>query len=79
MAAIVATLLLWPVGIVLASVFGMFGVPLEAFVTFSGALNRYTGMLAWWLIAFAGALPYAVFIACNAPVGARSFPWQKKR
>jgi hypothetical protein len=79
MAAIVATLLLWPVGILLAGVFGLFGVPLEAFVTFGGVLNRYTGLLAWWLIAFAGALPYSVFVAFNAPIGARSFPWQKKR
>jgi hypothetical protein len=79
MAAIAATLLAWPVGIVLAVVFSFFGVPLESFVTFGGVLNRITGLLALWLIGFAVALPYAVLVAFNAPIGARSFPWQKKR
>jgi hypothetical protein len=79
MAAIVATMLVWPAGIVLALVLNLFGVGIDAFVTFGGALNRFTGLVALWVLAFAGAVPYAVFVAFNAPVGARSFPWQKKR
>ena len=79
MAAIAATLFAWPVGIVLVVLFSFFGVPLESFVTFGGALNRVTGLLALWLIGLAVALPYAVVVAFNAPIGARSFPWQKKR
>ena len=79
MAAIAATLVVWPVGIVLAVVLSFFGIPLEAFVTFGGALGRFAGLLAWWLLGFAAAVPYAVFVAFNAPVGARSFPCQKKR
>ena len=79
MAAIVATLLVWPVGIVLALVLSQFGIALDAFITFGGVLNRFTGLAALWVLAFAAAVPYAVFVAFNAPVGARSFPWQKKR
>jgi hypothetical protein len=74
MAAIVATLGAWPIGIVLAGVFSVFGVPLESFITFGGVLNRVTGILALWLIAFAAALPYAIFVAFNNPVGPKSYP-----
>lgn len=62
MAAIVATLLYPPLGIVLWLLLGLLGVPLEAFVTFGGAIGLYAGMLAWWLVAFALALTYAVFV-----------------
>jgi hypothetical protein len=79
MAAIAATLVVWPAGIVLAVALSFFGIPLESFVTFGGALSRLTGLLALWLLGFAAAVPYAVFVAFNAPVGARSFPCQKKR
>ena len=47
----------------------LFGVPVGAFVIFDGALDRYAGMAAWWLIFFGPALVYA------APV----FPWQQTR
>jgi hypothetical protein len=79
MAAIVATMLVWPAGVVLALALSLFGVGIDAFITFGGALNRFTGLVALWVLAFAGAVPYAVFTAFNAPVGARSFPCQKKR
>lgn len=69
MAAIVATLCYWPIGIAIAVVFVLFGVPLDAFVTFGGALNRYAGMAAWWLIFFAPALLYAALV----------FPWDQTR
>jgi hypothetical protein len=65
MAAIVATLLYFPVGLVLALALAFFGVPLAAFVTFGGALGTYAGMLAWWLVVFVPTLVYAAF----------AFPW----
>jgi hypothetical protein len=65
MAAIVATMLYPPVAIVLGLLLGLFGVPLDAVVTFGGVINTYAGMLAWWLAAFALALVYAAF----------AFPW----
>ena len=67
MAAIVATLWYWPIGIAAAVVLGLFGVPLDELVTFGGALNRFTGMGAWWLIFFAPSLVYA----------ALAFPWEQ--
>jgi hypothetical protein len=69
MAAIVATLCYWPIGIAIALLLALFGVPVGAFVIFDGALDRYAGMAAWWLIFFGPALVYA------APV----FPWQQTR
>ena len=69
MAAIVATMLYPPVAIVLGLLLGLFGVPLDAVVTFGGATNTYAGMLAWWLVAFALALVYAAF----------AFPWDTRK
>jgi hypothetical protein len=69
MAAIVAILCYWPTGIAIALLLALFGVPVGAFVIFDGALDRYAGMAAWWLIFFGPALVYA------APV----FPWQQTR
>jgi len=62
MAAIVASLLWLPVGALLAVLaFAVLGVTLPGFVTFGGALNASTGLLAWWSLAFAAALIYALF------------------
>jgi hypothetical protein len=69
MAAIVATLCYWPVGIAAALVLGGLGVPLDAWLTFGGAFNRYAGMALWWLVVFAPALVYAAFV----------FPWDETR
>jgi hypothetical protein len=69
MAAIVATLCCGPVGIAIALVLAVLGVPLDAFVTFGGALDRYAGLAAWWLIFFALSLVYA----------ALAFPWEQMR
>ena len=66
-AAIVATLCYWPVGIVIALVLALLGVPLDSFLSFGGALNRFVGMAAWWLIFFAPALVYAALV----------FPWEQ--
>jgi hypothetical protein len=62
MAAIVATLCYWPLGLAIAAVLSVVGVPVDAFLTFGGALNRYAGMALWWLIVFAPALLYAALL-----------------
>lgn len=69
MAAIVATLCYWPIGIAIVVVLAILGVPLDASITFGGALNRYAGMAAWWLMFFAPSLVYA----------ALAFPWEQTR
>ena len=69
MAAIVATMLCPPAGIMLALLLRLLGVPLVSFVTFGGALNPYLATLAWWSVAFALALIYAVL----------AFPWAETR
>lgn len=69
MAAIVATLLYFPIGIVLALGLSLFGVPLHSMLTFGGLLGMAAGVIAWWLIAFAAALTYAAFV----------FPWDVKQ
>jgi hypothetical protein len=69
MAAIVATLGYWPIGIAAALALAALGVPLESSVTFGGALNRCAGMAAWWLVFFAPSLVYA----------ALAFPWEQMR
>lgn len=69
MAAIVASLLYVPLGALLALVSYAFSVPLSALMTFGGALNNVLlGLLAWWLVVFAGAYVYAAFV----------FPWREK-
>ena len=76
MAAIVATLLYFPVGLGLALVLRLAGIAFEAFVTFDGALGLFSGLAAWWLIAFAGALVYA---ACFFPWGDEVLGWPRKK
>jgi hypothetical protein len=62
MAAIVATLGYWPIGIAIALVLAALGVPLDAWLTFGGAFNRYAGMVLWWLVFFAPSLVYAALV-----------------
>lgn len=69
MAAVVAAVLYSPLAIALAIFLGVCGVPLEAFMTFGGALNRYAGILGWGLVAFALALFHV----------ALAFPWAQTR
>lgn len=65
MAAIAATLMCLPVGALLALLaYAVLGISFHAFLTFAGALNNFTGVLAWWALAFLAALPYA---ACAMP------------
>ena len=65
MAAIVATLLYCPAGLVLALLLALFGVSFQAALTFGGSLNTFAGLAAWWLLAFVAACVYSVW----------SFPW----
>ena len=67
MAAIVSSLVYVPLGAVVALVSYALAVPLSALTTFGGALNNVLlGLLAWWLVLFAGACVYAAFV----------FPWK---
>ncbi len=66
MAAVVATLLYVPIGIALAVVLAVFGIPVDALATFGGALGTFSGLAVWWLIAFAAACVYAASV----------FPWR---
>jgi len=68
MGAVVATLAYFPLAIVLALLFALFGVRWETVATFGGTFNTWFGLFAWWLLAFAGASIYA---AC-------AFPWEDK-
>ena len=68
MAAIGATLLYVPLGASAAFVASLCGVPIGAVVTFGGLLGTVPGLLAWWLLAFAGAC------ACTVCL----FPWKEK-
>lgn len=68
MGAIVASLLYLPLGMVLALAVGLFGVSLEALVTFDDKFSIYSGLFLWWLLSFGGACIYAV---C-------AFPWEEK-
>lgn len=68
MAAIVASLVYFPVAVLLALVAHFTRISLYAFMTFGGALNTFSGLLAWWLVAFAGACIYAII----------AFPWTEE-
>lgn len=68
MGAIVASLLYLPFGMALALAFGLFGVSLEALVTFDDKFSIYSGLFTWWLLTFSGACIYAFY----------AFPWEEK-
>ncbi len=66
--AVVTMMLYWPIGIALAVVCALIGIPFSSLVTFGGALGSAAGMLAWWLVVFALTVPYAAVM----------FPWNAK-
>ncbi len=76
MAAIVATLMYLPAGIAMVLVLKLFGISFEAAVTFGGAFNTLPGLIAWWLLAFAGSCVYAV---CAFPWGEKVLAWPRKK
>jgi hypothetical protein len=67
-AGIVATLAYAPAALAVALAAKVCGFSLHTVVTFGGALGTFTGMFAWWLIAFAAACAYALF----------AFPWKEE-
>jgi hypothetical protein len=76
MAAIVATLAYFPVGIAMVLLLKMFGISFEAVVTFGGTFNTLLGLFAWWLLAFAGSYVYAI---CAFPWGDKVLAWPRKK
>ena len=76
MAAIVATLVYFPVGIAVLLVLKVFGVSFEAVVTFGGLFNTLLGLFVWWLLAVAGSCIYA---ACAFPWGEKVRAWPRKK
>ena len=68
MAALVATLAYFPLGLVLIVLFRFAGVGFDALISFGGALPMLIGLLAWWLLFFSAALVYAaVLFTCAGP------------
>lgn len=65
MAAIVGSLLYWPLALVLVLLCALAGIPAQSLVTFGGVLGTVSGMLVWWLVSCTLALAYAAFM----------FPW----
>ena len=62
MAAIVDTLLLCPLGALLALLcFGVLGTSLHAFLTFGESVSAFQGVLAWWALGFLPAIAYAAY------------------
>lgn len=76
MAAIVATLLYFPLGAALALMLRVAGIAFETFATFDGVVGLFAGLVVWWLIVFAGALVYA---ACLFPWGEKVLGWPRKK
>jgi hypothetical protein len=68
MAAIVTTMLCWPVWGLLAGFSHVaLGVPFDSFLTFGGRLGGWQGLLAWWLIGFPPAFVYAACVLARPP------------
>lgn len=76
MAAIVATLVYFPLLLVLGFVLRAAGLDPVPFATFGGRFGPVLGLSVWWLVVFAGALVYA---ACLFPWGDKVFGWPKKK
>ena len=76
MGAIVATLLYWPLGIAAALVLTLLGVSVGAVATFGGTFSTFFGLVAWWLLAFAGASIYVVWVF---PWGDEVLAWPRKK
>jgi hypothetical protein len=68
MAAIVATLVYFPLGLALILLFRIAGSGFETLATFGGALGVFLGLVVWWLLVFTAALVYAAYL----------FPWRDK-
>lgn len=76
MAAIVATLLYFPLGFAVVLVLRILGIGFQTLATFGGVLSVLPGLLIWWLVVFAGALAYAAWLF---PWGDKVLEWPKKK
>ena len=67
MAALVASLLYFPVGAVLALLcFAARDVSIHSFITFGDTFNPLPGLLMWWVFAFVPAFAYAAHVSRDA-------------
>lgn len=76
MAAVVATLAYFPLGLGLILLVRMVGVGFETLITFGGTLGTFVGLIAWWLLFFTAALVYAGFMF---PWADKAFGWPRKK
>lgn len=75
MAALVATMAYFPLGLALIGAFRLGGVGFETLISFAGALPMLIGLMVWWMLFFAAALVYAVFVF---PRGDNAFTGPRK-
>lgn len=76
MAAVVATLAYFPLGLALIFVLRFAGIGFQALISFGGTMHTVVGLIAWWLLVFAAALLYAAFMF---PWGDKTFGWPLKK
>jgi hypothetical protein len=76
LAAIVATLLYFPLGLAIVLVLRIAGIGFETVATFGGLFGVFLGLMIWWLLVFAGAFAYA---ACLFPWRDKVLGWPKKQ
>lgn len=76
MAALVATMAYFPLGLALIFLLRIAGLGYEALITFGGSFGIFAGLVAWWLLVFTGALVYAAFMF---PLGDKEFGWPEKK
>ena len=76
MAAIVASMVYFPLGALLALGACLAGVGFTGFVTFGDTVGFFAGAGLWWLVFCAGALIYAV---CLFPWGDEVLGWPRKK
>ena len=76
MAALVATMAYFPLGLALIFLLRIAGLGYVALITFGGSFGIFAGLMAWWLLVFTGALVYA---ALMFPWADKEFGWPRKR
>ena len=63
MAAVVTTMLFWPIGALLAlACFLVLGIPVESLVTLGHTFYAWAGLLVWWAIGYLPAFAYSVYM-----------------
>ena len=76
MAALVATMAYFPFGLALIFLLRIAGLGYETLITFGGSFGLFVGLIAWWLLVFAGAFIYAAFMF---PRRDKEFGWPGKK